>query len=107
MNLARMSVGKLESLMASVQKEIKRREEIEANRSQAQNELKALATKFGMSVEELVVGKNASRSGPRTKVAPKYRNPDNPAETWTGRGRTPKWVQEAEKKHGGRDKLAI
>ncbi|HLO76748.1 MAG TPA: H-NS histone family protein [Magnetospirillum sp.] len=28
----------------------------------------------------------------RTQVAPKYRNPDNPAETWTGRGRQPKWV---------------
>src|SRR4051794_12275797 len=31
----------------------------------------------------------------RGKVAPKYRNPDNPAETWTGRGRQPRWVQAA------------
>ena len=27
------------------------------------------------------------------KVAPKYRDPANPAQTWTGRGRTPAWVQ--------------
>jgi DNA-binding protein H-NS len=27
------------------------------------------------------------------KVAPKYRDPANPAQTWTGRGRTPVWVQ--------------
>jgi len=27
------------------------------------------------------------------KVAPKYRNPTNPAQTWTGRGVSPTWVQ--------------
>ncbi|RME59368.1 H-NS histone family protein [Candidatus Parcubacteria bacterium] len=35
------------------------------------------------------------RGGTRGIVPPKYRNPDNPAETWTGRGRKPKWVEEA------------
>lgn len=28
----------------------------------------------------------------RGKVAPKYKNPDNVFETWTGRGKQPKWV---------------
>lgn len=28
----------------------------------------------------------------RASVPPKYRNPENPEETWTGRGRQPKWV---------------
>jgi len=28
------------------------------------------------------------------KVAPKYRNPANPEQTWTGRGVSPTWVQE-------------
>lgn len=27
----------------------------------------------------------------RAKVAPKYRNPANQSETWTGRGKMPKW----------------
>jgi DNA-binding protein H-NS len=27
------------------------------------------------------------------KVAPKYRNPSNPEQTWTGRGVSPTWVQ--------------
>jgi DNA-binding protein H-NS len=27
------------------------------------------------------------------KVAPKYRNPANPEQTWTGRGVSPMWVQ--------------
>lgn len=28
----------------------------------------------------------------RASVPPKYHNPDNHAETWTGRGRQPKWL---------------
>lgn len=28
------------------------------------------------------------------KVAPKYRNPASPEQTWTGRGVSPTWVQE-------------
>jgi DNA-binding protein H-NS len=39
-------------------------------------------------------GRPASRSrmGP---VAPKYRNPDNPTETWAGRGLKPRWLTAA------------
>ena len=36
----------------------------------------------------------AKRSTAGKKVAPKYRNPANPEQVWTGRGRTPLWVQE-------------
>lgn len=27
------------------------------------------------------------------KVLPKYQNPSNPAETWAGRGKQPRWVR--------------
>ena len=37
--------------------------------------------------------RSRNRSG--LPVLPKYRNPDNPNETWSGRGRQPKWVQVA------------
>lgn len=42
------------------------------------------------------IAKRATKkaSAPRAKVAPKYRNPANPDQIWTGRGRTPLWVQE-------------
>ena len=33
--------------------------------------------------------------GPRGAAAPKYRNPDNPAETWAGRGLKPRWLAAA------------
>ncbi|WP_346016210.1 H-NS histone family protein [Bradyrhizobium sp. C-145] len=26
-------------------------------------------------------------------MRPKYRNPKNPAETWSGRGRLPRWLR--------------
>jgi DNA-binding protein H-NS len=35
------------------------------------------------------------RGGMRGAVAPKYRNPDNPAETWAGRGLKPRWLAAA------------
>ena len=31
-----------------------------------------------------------TRLGP--KVLPKYRNPNDPAETWSGRGKQPRWL---------------
>ena len=34
-------------------------------------------------------------TGVRGKVAPKYRNPDNPSETWAGRGLQPRWLAAA------------
>lgn len=37
--------------------------------------------------------KAAARKGKSLgKVAPKYRNPANPAETWAGRGKQPRWL---------------
>lgn len=35
------------------------------------------------------------RSGTRGAVAPKYRNPENPAETWVRRGLKPRWLTAA------------
>jgi DNA-binding protein H-NS len=41
-------------------------------------------------------GKSASgRGGARGAVAPKYRNPENPSETWAGRGLKPRWLTAA------------
>jgi DNA-binding protein H-NS len=39
-------------------------------------------------------------SGPRERrryprVLPKYRNPQEPSETWSGRGKTPRWLSAA------------
>jgi DNA-binding protein H-NS len=39
--------------------------------------------------------KAAFGRGVRGKVAPKYRNPENPIETWAGRGLKPRWLAAA------------
>jgi DNA-binding protein H-NS len=39
--------------------------------------------------------------------APKYRNPDNPNETWAGRGLTPRWLAAAIKRGKKLEDFAI
>ena len=34
-----------------------------------------------------------ARRRPYPKVLPKYQNPKNPAETWSGRGKQPNWIK--------------
>jgi DNA-binding protein H-NS len=42
------------------------------------------------------VGKSTSKAARGARaVAPKYRNPENPAETWAGRGLKPRWLATA------------
>ena len=62
-----------------------------------------LATKHGFSVDELY-GKRGKAKGASVT---KYRNPDNPAETWTGRGRKPNWLVAKLKRGGKIEKFAI
>lgn len=58
-------------------------------KAQARAELEAKAKEFGFSLAELAGGVSGRRRGPSPA---KYRHPENPALTWTGRGRKPKWV---------------
>ena len=72
--------------------------------AEIRKKLTALAKAEGYSIGELFGGKapkgaaKAKKAGTRGKVAPKYRNPANPKDTWTGRGRQPLWMAEQVKK---------
>ena len=66
-------------------------------------QLTKLAKAEGYTIEEIfgttTVAKTVSKPGPKPgrklgKVAPKYRNPANTKETWTGRGKQPRWMAE-------------
>lgn len=48
----------------------------------------------------------ASRPTVKRKVPPKYRNPET-GDTWTGRGKAPRWVTAAEAAGKGRDEFLI
>lgn len=59
--------------------------------AKATREVEAKAREFGFTLTQLVGGPAVKTD----KVAPKYRNPENPEQAWTGRGRQPVWYQEA------------
>ena len=63
-------------------------------RSRASSELEALETRkqqllelFNTEVSVNIVQRRTRKVGP-----PKYRNPNNPEQTWTGRGKRPNWM---------------
>lgn len=52
------------------------------------------AAEHGFTLAELSgLGRRSTRA--KSVSAPKYRNPANPEQTWTGRGRRPDWIREA------------
>ncbi len=55
--------------------------------------LVALATKGGFDLSELISsGARHRKIHKYGKVAPKYQDPSHPENTWTGRGRMPRWM---------------
>ena len=75
------------------------REANESRLAQAREAVKALMAEHGITADDIVsmTTKSDKKTGGETrtiaKVAIKYRNPANHQETWTGRGRTPTWLQ--------------
>lgn len=84
-----LSLKELTELHAKVQEAITNRRKSDLAETKAK--LAQMAAEAGFSLDELL-GKADGRKGTRAPVAVKFRNPDNPAETWTGRGRQPKWL---------------
>lgn len=92
-NVEKMSLKDLLDLEIRVKKAIGVAKERE--RMDVRQRMVEMAEESGFSVNELF---GAGRGGKGGKVAVKYRNKDNPTETWTGRGRQPKWLAAALKK---------
>ena len=74
--------------------------------SDAVSRVRSLVAEFGLTAQDVFpagrgAGKATRSSTAGTKVAPKYRNPAT-GETWTGRGKAPKWIQ-----NESREKFAI
>ena len=106
-DLNTLSAKELESLISKAKKRktvLQKRKPINAVRAR----LKATAAAEGYTIEELF-GTTAAAApraakparAPRktgVKVPPKYRNPANAEETWTGRGKQPRWMAALVKK---------
>lgn len=75
--------------------------------SDAVAQVRSLVAEYGLTAQDVfpagkaAAGKSARSSTAGTKVAPKYRNPAT-GETWTGRGKAPRWIQNED-----REKFAI
>jgi DNA-binding protein H-NS len=94
-----MSYAELTQLRARVDR-LMEQKKIEA-RSELRARMTDLAMAQGMSLEDVLGNKKGKGRGKGT-VAIKYRDPKNPENTWTGRGRTPRWMVAAMK--GGKAK---
>ncbi|WP_282152464.1 H-NS histone family protein [Ruegeria atlantica] len=88
-NLEKMSRKELLELRDQVEKAL-----IDAEKRERKEALKAAekaAAEFGFSLSELAKGNPTS--GKTTKA--KYKNPADPNQTWSGRGRKPQWIHDA------------
>ncbi|RMH40046.1 MAG: H-NS histone family protein [Alphaproteobacteria bacterium] len=86
MDLNALSIEELEKLRRNVEKAIvAKRARLRAEARKAAEEA---ARKFGYSLKDLLENERVSGKKPV-----KYRNPENPAQTWSGRGRMPAWMK--------------
>jgi DNA-binding protein H-NS len=86
MALKTMTIAKLRDLKSQVEAAISAK--VSERRPELESELSKLDGHSGGARR----GRPVGRDGRRGAVAPKYRNPENPAETWAGRGLKPRWL---------------
>ena len=89
MNLKSMSISRLTDLRHRVEGALASK--VIDQRRALESELAKLTRLHGGKASR----KSGSGFGVRGPVAPKYRNPQNPEETWAGRGLRPKWLTAA------------
>lgn len=93
MDLSKLSAQELEALSKEAAELAQKRKEDE--KKALREELVEKIRAAGFTVDDIFPG-----SGPvkavKTPASVKYRDPSNPENTWTGRGRKPGWLVEAE-----------
>lgn len=93
-DLTGYTLGELKGLHHDVERAMKDRQQQEVQR--AREQILAIAKEAGVPIEDLLdnpATKPKKKDG--EKVEPKYQNPHDTSQTWTGRGRQPKWLVEA------------
>lgn len=95
-DLEALTIPELEALIAQAHDLIERKQNDAVTTAKA--EIQKIAAEVGMSVEELLglqAGKAAKKAPKEKKPVPvKYRNPKDHTQTWSGRGKSPRWLQE-------------
>ena len=88
--LEKMSYAELSELRSQVERLMVEKQNSE--KLALRQQMADLAKDHGISLDE-VLGKRKGKGS----VAAKYRDPRNPENTWTGRGRMPRWMAAATK----------
>jgi DNA-binding protein H-NS len=105
--LESLAIGDLDKVIAAAQRQREARRE--SGKRELIEEFRARAEALGLSLNELAAGSSKTGGRPSGKVAQspavKYRNPET-GETWSGRGRMPKWLTLAEQQGRGREEFA-
>lgn len=102
MDLESKSLEELKQLQKDIDAAIK---SYEARKlAEARAKLEAMAAEMGVTLAEVV---GTSGKGKKPAAPPKYRHPENPTLTWTGRGRQPEWFKEAIASGASADDLKI
>jgi DNA-binding protein H-NS len=107
-DLSNYNLAELKGLQFDIEKEIKSRQQDEVKK--AREQILAIAQDVGVPVAALIKvngasadgggrgsksgGKSGGKSGAQQGQA-RFRNPADESQTWTGRGRQPKWIAEA------------
>ena len=89
-NLHLLSLKELKQLQRDVERAIASYED--RQKAEARAELEAKAKEMGFTLAE-VMGIEAKKT--RAPAQAKYQHPENPALTWSGRGRKPQWFADA------------
>src|SRR5262245_40841713 len=84
--LERMSLKELQALEVKLRRAKAGVED--RSRSDLRRKIEAMVAEAGFKMSDIF----GARGGKGRTVAAKYANPDDPSETWTGRGRKPRWL---------------
>lgn len=98
-NLDSLSPAELQALIKSAEAQMQsaRKNHVQEVRTK----IEALLKNAGLTMAEVYPRRGGQWSkGPKAAVPPKYRNPANPAQTWSGRGKRPLWFSEALRRKG-------
>lgn len=87
-DLSKLSIEELEALAKDIEVEVVNRRQ--AERERVLSQMRELAASIGTTPEELF--RRSGKVVAEKVVAVKYRHPDDPTLTWTGRGKRPQWV---------------
>lgn len=92
-DLASMSRKELLGLQRDVERALKAAEQ--RDRLEAFRAAERVVAEFGFTLDEVSAAAGPRGTAKAAKPVAKYRNPANPGETWSGRGRKPGWFHEA------------